>query len=199
MLSARTLRLSTYFARCRPLQRNIYIQTESTPNPNSMKFLPGQIVLPESQGTGMFFSSIKDPQTKRSPLAIQLFQIEGVKGIFFGKDFISITKDSTLNWHLLNPILFSAIFDFLSSGKPVVLGDDVITDTTILDSDDEVVKAIKVLLETRIRPSVQEDGGDIKFIKFEWIRNSNKCAHSQYAVRFDCNYYEHSWCCCHAS
>ena len=166
MISIHSLRLRKVFSRLSQL-RSIYIQTENTPNPNSMKFLPGQEVLPESQGTGMFFSSITDKQTKNSPFAIKLFQIPGVKGVFFGKDFITITKEHTFSWNVINPIIFSAVFDFLSSGKPVVNGSDVVTDTTVLETDDEIVATIKELLETRIRPAVQEDGGDIFYVDFD--------------------------------
>jgi Fe-S cluster biogenesis protein NfuA len=146
--------------------RSIFIQTETTPNPHSLKFLPGEIVLPESFGTGMHFSSLNAKETKSSPLAIKLFNVPGIKNVFFGKDFISITKQADFNWANLRPIIFSTIFDYYAEGKPIVTPVETVTDTTILESDSEVVAMIKELLETRIRPAVQEDGGDIFYEGF---------------------------------
>jgi Fe-S cluster biogenesis protein NfuA len=148
--------------------RSMFIQTEVTPNPHSLKYIPeGAEVLPEKLGTGMNFSSLNAPETKLSPLAIKLFQLEGIKNVFFGRDFISITKKADLSWHVLKPSIFSIIFDYYAEGKPLVLDAEVVTDTTILDTDSEVVAMIKELLETRIRPAVQEDGGDIHYVGFD--------------------------------
>jgi len=147
--------------------RNIFIKTESTPNPQSMKFIPEREVLPESYGTGMHIESKNGRDILRSPLAKSIFKVPGLKSVFFGRDFITVTKESNENWHRLKPMIFSEIFDFFAEGKPVMDDTPVISDTTILDTDDEVVAAIKELMETRIRPSVQEDGGDIFFDSFE--------------------------------
>lgn len=138
----------------------MFIDTESTPNPHSMKFMPGQEVLPESFGTGLFFEK-KSTDISRSPLAKNIFQITGVKGIFFGRTFITITKESKETWNILKPQIFAKVLDFYADNKPLVLDNPMVSDTTILDTDDEVVATIKELLESRIRPSVQEDGGDI--------------------------------------
>ena len=106
---------------------------------------------------------------KKSPLASNLFKVDGVKGVFLGRDFITVTKASDQTWQVLKPQLFSVILDFLSEGKPAVLTDAEmpVSDTEILDTDSEVVATIKELLETRIRPAVQEDGGDIYYEGFD--------------------------------
>uniref|UniRef100_A0A4W3HDN7 NFU1 iron-sulfur cluster scaffold homolog, mitochondrial n=2 Tax=Callorhinchus milii TaxID=7868 RepID=A0A4W3HDN7_CALMI len=143
--------------------RSIFIQTQDTPNPNSLKFIPGRTVL--ESGT-MDFSA---PSTAFcSPLARQLFRIDGVKAVFFGPDFITITKaDVNVEWKLLRPDIYATIMDFFSSGLPVLTDEAPRTDTAASDDDDEVVAMIKELLDTRIRPTVQEDGGDIIFKGFE--------------------------------
>eukprot|EP00607_Mallomonas_marina_P009269 CAMPEP_0182417844 /NCGR_PEP_ID=MMETSP1167-20130531/2284_1 /TAXON_ID=2988 /ORGANISM="Mallomonas Sp, Strain CCMP3275" /LENGTH=252 /DNA_ID=CAMNT_0024591651 /DNA_START=77 /DNA_END=831 /DNA_ORIENTATION=+ len=160
--------------RAKPIQimnnickRSIFINTESTPNPQSLKFLPGEIVLPESFGTGMYFQRGDQKEIQRSPLAKSLFLVEGVNGVFFGRDFVSVTKDTEESWNALKPQVFSKILDFFAEGTPVVTDTPTISDTTILDTDDEVVALIKELLETRVRPSVQDDGGDIFYEGFD--------------------------------
>ncbi|KAL3098960.1 hypothetical protein niasHS_000948 [Heterodera schachtii] len=155
----------------------MFIQVQETPNPLSLKFLPGQKVLSEP-GRTYEFTSARDA-AKSSPLARQLLRIEGVRSVFFGEDFISIQKQSVEEeWALLKPHIFAAIMDHLQSGKPVVVvvtGADAEaaeanaqpTDTTILPEDDEVVATIKELLESRIKPMVQEDGGDVLYAGFD--------------------------------
>jgi len=141
--------------------RTMFIQTQDTPNPNSMKFIPGVPVL--DKGT-MDFPNIAAAQ--HSPLAKLLFRIEGVKGVFFGSDFITITKmDDEVEWRLIKPDVFATIMDFFASGLPVV---SEIKEEPEGDSseDDETVSMIKELLDTRIRPTVQEDGGDVVFKGF---------------------------------
>mmetsp|Transcript_7701 Transcript_7701/g.9817 ORF Transcript_7701/g.9817 Transcript_7701/m.9817 type:complete len:323 (-) Transcript_7701:34-1002(-) len=157
-------------------RRNMFIQTANTPNPESMKFLPGRPVLSHNVDqdeadkggtTNGFYVTAQDiDDIKLSPLAKELFQIEGVKAIYLGADFITITKRAETNWSYVRTFIFSAIMDFYASGKPVILSEPEITDTTILDTDDEIVAMIKELLETRIRPAVQEDGGDIRYVNF---------------------------------
>ena len=151
--------------------RSIFIDSESTPNPNSMKFMPGCEVLPEAAGTGMFFQNKDRREMMKSPLATDLFKVNGVKGIFLGRDFVTVTKISDESWQVLKPQIFSVILDFVGGGKPAILVDsDIpISDTEILDTDSEVVATIKELLETRIRPAVQEDGGDIYYEGFDDI------------------------------
>uniref|UniRef100_A0A8C6S9X0 NFU1 iron-sulfur cluster scaffold homolog, mitochondrial n=1 Tax=Neogobius melanostomus TaxID=47308 RepID=A0A8C6S9X0_9GOBI len=144
--------------------RTMFVQTQDTPNPNSLKFLPGRMVL--DSGT-MNFAGPRDAYC--SPLARQLFRIDGVKSVFFGPDFITITKaDVEMEWKVIKPDVFAAIMDFFTSGLPVVNEDSKPNrDTAPSDDDDEVVAMIKELLDTRIRPTVQEDGGDVVFHGFE--------------------------------
>ncbi|OQR82292.1 iron-sulfur cluster scaffold protein Nfu-like protein [Achlya hypogyna] len=146
--------------------RSMFIQTENTPNPHSIKFLPGRAVLDERFTTGVDFTP-KSPEVRQSLLAKELFTIHGVTRVFFGKDFISVTKTEDEDWDLLRGQIFATIMDFYASGKPVMSDKPIITDTTILDDDDEVVAMIKELLETRIRPAVQDDGGDIFYKGFD--------------------------------
>ena len=147
--------------------RSLFIETETTPNPQSMKFLPGQEVLPEEHGTGMYFQKSETRDIARSPLAKSLFGVSGVRGLFFGRDFITVTKNTNESWHPLKPQIFSKILDFYAEGLPIIQDSSAISDTAILDSDDEVVATIKELIEARVRPSVQEDGGDIFYEGFE--------------------------------
>ncbi|XP_066595038.1 NFU1 iron-sulfur cluster scaffold homolog, mitochondrial-like [Prorops nasuta] len=145
-------------------RRNMFIQTQETPNPNSLKFLPGVKVL--EQGCTKNFSTVADAYC--SPLAKMLFRVEGVKSVFFGSDFITVTKiDEDVDWNILKAELFAIIMDFFASGLPVVTEEQPPSDTQINDDDDEIVRMIKELLDTRIRPTVQEDGGDIVFVGFE--------------------------------
>ncbi|XP_029999010.1 NFU1 iron-sulfur cluster scaffold homolog, mitochondrial [Sphaeramia orbicularis] len=144
--------------------RTMFVQTQDTPNPNSLKFIPGRIVL--ESGT-MNFAGPRDAFC--SPLARQLFRIDGVKSVFLGPDFITITKsDDNMEWKVIKPDVFAAIMDFFTSGLPVVNEDSKPSaDTAPSDDDDEVVAMIKELLDTRIRPTVQEDGGDVVYRGFE--------------------------------
>ncbi|KAI6073585.1 NFU1 iron-sulfur cluster scaffold-like protein, mitochondrial [Aix galericulata] len=143
--------------------RCMFIQTQDTPNPNSLKFIPGKEVL---ESRTMEFST--PAAAFCSPLARQLFRIEGVKSVFFGPDFITITKENEdLDWNLLKPDIYATIMDFFASGLPVVTEEAPRTDTAPSEEDDEVVLMIKELLDTRIRPTVQEDGGDVIYKGFE--------------------------------
>ncbi|KFM81400.1 NFU1 iron-sulfur cluster scaffold-like protein, mitochondrial, partial [Stegodyphus mimosarum] len=145
------------------IRRSLFIQTQETPNPNSLKFVPGIPVL--ESGT---FDVPNAMAATKSPLARQLFQIEGVTSVFFGPDFITVSKtDDDIEWKVLKPQIFAAIMDFFATGLPVVTCDSPSSDTTVDDDDDETVLMIKELLETRIRPVVQEDGGDIIYMGFE--------------------------------
>jgi len=152
------------FSTVKVLQRNMFIQTQDTPNPNSVKFLPGVSVLEPGQTKD--FPNATDAYC--SPLAKMLFRIEGVKSIFFGPDFITVTKiDEDVEWKLLKPEVFATIMDFFASGLPIMSEAQPSSDTQVNEDDDEIVQMIKELLDTRIRPTVQEDGGDIVFIGFE--------------------------------
>ncbi|CCI41534.1 unnamed protein product [Albugo candida] len=147
--------------------RNMFVQTEPTPNPNSLKFLPGKAVLDDRFTTGVDFVP-GAPEIRQSPLAKKLFQIDGINRVFFGKDFISITKGDDMHWDALRAEIFATIIDFYGSGEATMSDEPIITDTTILPEDDEVVAMIKELLEQRIRPSVQDDGGDIFYKGFDF-------------------------------
>ncbi|XP_074647074.1 NFU1 iron-sulfur cluster scaffold homolog, mitochondrial-like [Tubulanus polymorphus] len=142
--------------------RSMFIQMQDTPNPNSMKFMPGKDVL--ESGT-MDFPSVS--AAYGSPLAKQLFRVEGVKGVFFGTDFLTITKEEESDWGVLKPHIFATVMDFYSSGLPVLTDEQPPSDTVIEEDDDETVAMIKELLDSRIRPTVQEDGGDIIYQGFE--------------------------------
>jgi Fe-S cluster biogenesis protein NfuA len=147
----------------------MFIQTEATPNPATLKFLPGKEVLPV--GTADF----RDADTARaaSPLAGRLFDIPGVTGVFFGYDFVTVTKDGP-DWQHLKPAILGAIMEQFMSGAPVMAsGGQAATDRAdqageFYDkADSEIVIIIKELLDTRVRPAVAQDGGDITFRGYE--------------------------------
>ncbi|KAL3927125.1 MAG: hypothetical protein SGPRY_002971 [Prymnesium sp.] len=141
--------------------RSMFIQTEQTPNPDSLKFLPGKQVLDAGSRD---FRSFRDAQI--SPLAKKLFQMDGVSGVFLSTDFITVSKVEDADWTTLKPQVFANIMDFYAEGQPVLNeGGEVEEDSLVIyDDDSEVVQMIKELLDMRIRPSVQEDGGDIKCV-----------------------------------
>jgi Fe-S cluster biogenesis protein NfuA len=142
----------------------MFIQTEQTPNPASLKFLPGRVVMPT--GTANFTDAAA---AARSPLAERLFSLDDVAGVFFGADFVSVTKRDEGDWYHLKPAVLAAIMEHFTAGLPVFAAGadgDLAAAGTDAD-DDEVVAAIKELLETRVRPAVAQDGGDIIFHDFE--------------------------------
>ncbi|EAT46657.1 AAEL002148-PA [Aedes aegypti] len=143
--------------------RTMFIQTQDTPNPDSLKFLPGVAVL--EKGQTMDFPT--QAAALCSPLAKLLFRIEGVRSVFFGADFVTISKHEEAEWRLIKPEVFAVIMDFFASGLPVVTDAKPMGDTQINEDDDETVQMIKELLDSKIRPTVQEDGGDIIFMAFE--------------------------------
>lgn len=144
--------------------RSMFIQTQPTPNPSSLMFLPGRTVM---ENGSYEFANARAAMV--SPLAKKLFMVDGVTGVFFGSDFVTITKTDQYNWPVLKPDIFAAIMDHFSSGEPLFTDKEVLeaSDTAIHEDDDEVVAMIKELLETRIRPAVQEDGGDIVYKGFD--------------------------------
>mmetsp|Transcript_7275 Transcript_7275/g.11943 ORF Transcript_7275/g.11943 Transcript_7275/m.11943 type:complete len:353 (-) Transcript_7275:33-1091(-) len=182
-------------------RRSLFIQTATTPNPESLKFIPnGRLVLghiPEDIENDDTYTKLENGEEiaidnttndyttsdnnvgfhitrkdhtliARSPLAKLIFNLdEGIKSIYLGYDFITITKFAEAHWQHLQTPIFGAIMDFYGTNQPALLAVPEITDTTILEDDDEVVAMIKELLESRIRPAVQEDGGDIKYVGFE--------------------------------
>lgn len=141
-------------------KRNMFIQTQSTPNPLSLMFYPGKPVMEVGSSD---FPSARTAMS--SPLAKSLFAIDGITRVFFGSDFITVTKSDEASWDFLKPEVFAAIMDFYSSGKPLFVDSNAAAamDTAIHEDDSETVAMIKELLETRIRPSVQDDGGDIEY------------------------------------
>lgn len=167
-------------------RRTIFIQTEPTPNADALKFLPNQRILPEELSTPFIEylnprSTIAPPYP--SPLAAQLMNTDGVKAVFYGADFITVTKEADANWAHIKPEIFALITEAITSGQKIVTvaekkegavgqdgqqGPPAELDSLAYDeNDDEVVGMIKELLETRIRPAIQEDGGDIEFRGFE--------------------------------
>ncbi len=142
---------------------NMFIQTEETPNPNALKFLPGVPVYPE--GIIEFLSS---EDASHSPLAKALFKIKGIKSMLFGIDFITINKEETQEWNILKAEILGTIMEHFTARMPVMGGAHATTPSPILNEDDsEIVKEIKEIIETRVRPSVAQDGGDITFYNFE--------------------------------
>jgi Fe-S cluster biogenesis protein NfuA len=149
--------------------RSIFIQTSETPNPESLKFIPtGVTVIDSEDGTSGFYVTKQDSANDilRSPLAKSLFDVQGVKAVYLGSDFVTVTKFAEHKWKMLRPQLFEVLMNWADKGEPALLDAPLITDTTILDDDDEIVAMIKELIESRIRPAVQEDGGDIRYVSF---------------------------------
>ena len=140
----------------------MFIQTEDTPNPETLKFIPGSIIL--KTGTADF--SNKEFATS-SPLASRLFEIDGVSRVFLATDFISVTKDPQLAWNNLKPLILTAIMEHDSTGLPAINEAEDKQLDSLNDEESETIKQIKDLLETRVRPAVAMDGGDITFCSFE--------------------------------
>ncbi|KAI2632373.1 NifU-like protein [Hypoxylon sp. NC1633] len=160
--------------------RSIFIQTETTPNPDALKFLPNHKVVPPEISTPFIEylnprSTIAPPYP--SPLAAQLMNIDGVTSVFYGPDFITVTKSPDANWVHIRPEIFSLVTEAITSGQELVAvskneggvgGQEAEEDSlSYNENDSEVVGMIKELLETRIRPAIQEDGGDIEFRGFD--------------------------------
>lgn len=148
----------------------MFIQTETTPNPATLKFLPGQVVLEEGS------ADFRAPEeAEASPLALRLFEIPGVTGVFFGHDFISITKeeqdDNGFDWQHLRPAVLGAIMEHFVTGQPVMSNTDGDLagegEEFFEEGDEKIVSTIKELLDTRVRPAVAQDGGDITFRGFK--------------------------------
>ena len=139
----------------------MFIQTEETPNPATLKFVPGRDVLP---GGSVDFRS-RD-EAERSPLAQALFDVDGVTGVFLADDFITVAKRDDKEWYLMKPAVLGVIMEHFTAGRPVVLGGA--PEPAEADEDhDEIVAQIKELLYTRVRPAVAQDGGDIVFEGFD--------------------------------
>ncbi len=143
----------------------MFIQTEATPNPATLKFLPGRTII--ASGT-IDFRSIDEAQGK-SPLAERLFDVQGVEGVFFGHDFVTITKAEGPDWQHVKPALLGAIMEHFMTDSPVMAEDKEAGTATgsgqefFDEGDEDIVETIRDLLETRVRPAVAQDGGDITF------------------------------------
>ncbi len=141
----------------------MFIQTESTPNPSTLKFMPGQSVL--DVGTADFPNA---EASAKSPLATRIFTVEGVSGVFFGADFVTVTKAPENEWDHIKPAILGAIMEHFQSGQPVMTGDAPEAHGNNNSAEDEgIVSQIKELLDTRVRPAVAQDGGDITFHGFD--------------------------------
>lgn len=159
--------------------RTIFIQTENTPNPDALKFIPNHRVVPEEIPSPFIEylnprSTISPPYP--SPLAAKLMNIDGITSVFYGADFITVTKAGDANWAHIRPEIFALITEAITAGETIVTvverkegeGPPVEEDSLAYnENDSEVVGMIKELLETRIRPAIQEDGGDIEFRGFD--------------------------------
>ena len=153
----------------------MFIQTEDTPNPAALKFLPGRDVL--ASGVADFTSR---DEAARSPLARLLFEIDGVQGVFLGSDFITVTKTGDKSWQVLKPMVLGAVMDHFTAGAPVM--ETAETEAEIADEgeDSEIVSQIKELIDTRVRPGVAQDGGDIVYRGFKngtvYLQMRGSCA-----------------------
>ena len=155
----------------------MFIQTEQTPNPATLKFLPGRDVMAE--GTAYFPDA---SFAAKSPLARQIFAIDGVDGVFFGGDFVTVTKTDDAEWHHIKPAILGAIMEHFTAGTPL-FAEPPTTDEAeenYAAEDAEVVATIKELIDTRVRPAVAQDGGDIIFRGFEqgvvWLHMQGSCS-----------------------
>lgn len=140
----------------------MFIQTESTPNPATLKFLPGQTVL--DTGTADFPTA---ETAGPSPLALRIFTVDGVAGVFFGTDFVTVTKTDAVAWEHIKPAILGAIMEHYQSGAAVMEGESASGHAEHEGPDAAVVGQIKELLDTRVRPAVAQDGGDITFHGFD--------------------------------
>jgi Fe-S cluster biogenesis protein NfuA len=141
----------------------MFIQTESTPNPATLKFLPGQTVLQEGTAD---FSTLET--AKASPLAERIFQVKGVSGVFFGIDFITVTKIENVEWEDIKSKILTSIVDHFQSNQPILNDESGTIHHASHDGpNSKIIIQIKELLDTRVRPAVAQDGGDITFHGFE--------------------------------
>lgn len=151
----------------------MFIQTESTPNPATMKFIPGVAVM--ASGTANFPDR---GSASRSPLAARLFEVESVSGVFLGGDFVTVTKSGS-EWHQLKPAILGVIMEHFTAGHPVIAEEGAAA-ASDGGEDSEIVATIKDLIETRVRPAVAQDGGDIVFHGFEdgivYLHMQGSCA-----------------------
>ena len=153
----------------------MFIETEQTPNPATLKFLPGRSVM--ATGTADFTDAEK---AERSPLAARLFLIEGVTGVFLGADFVTVSKADGKAWQVLKPAILGVIMEHFAANRPILLEETAAPAATAGADDDEITAQIRELIETRVRPAVAQDGGDIIFQSFEdgvvYLHMQGSCA-----------------------
>ncbi|KAK9317559.1 scaffold protein Nfu/NifU N terminal-domain-containing protein [Lipomyces starkeyi] len=142
-------------------RRTMFIQTANTPNQDALKFIPSTNILPLGSRTVEF---VNGREAHSSPLARKLFAVDGVRSVMFGSDFITIEKDPFVSWAVLKPEVFSLLTEYLSSGAKIMLEETTMNEDTMpKEGDSEMVSMIKELIDTRIRPAIQEDGGDVEY------------------------------------
>ena len=139
------------------------IQTQETPNPNTLKFIPGTEVVKK----GSYHFSKADNDYAHSPLAKQLFEVEGIKSVFFGKDFISVTKEENAEWNKINSHILSKLVDHFIAGMPVIKEKKIVSKKGSKRNNSKIEEQIIELINTKVRPAVAGDGGDIIYDRFE--------------------------------
>ena len=153
----------------------MFIQTESTPNPATLKFLPGQTVL--ETGTADFPTA---ESAARSPLARRIYATGNVAGVFLGHDFVTVTKSADVAWDHVKPAILGAVMEHFQSGQPAIEGEAASAHAAHDGADEGIVRQIKELLDTRVRPAVAQDGGDITFHGFDrgivYLNMKGSCA-----------------------
>jgi len=151
----------------------MFIQTEDTPNPATLKFLPGRTI---SASGNKDFPDVE--KARHAPLALRLFAIDGVEKVFFGSDFVTLTKHPDKDWQILKPLALAAMAEHLLANEPIINDEGTIREDN--SEDTEIISQIKELLETRVRPAVAQDGGDIVFHSFEdgvvYLHMQGSCA-----------------------
>ena len=152
----------------------MFIQTEETPNPESLKFLPGVTI------SSMPMNFLEKENALNSPLAQKLFDLDSVKSVFLGPDFITVTKHEDAKWEFIKAEVLVTIMDFLVSGQEAVIKAGEKTTRIIPENEDKIVTEIREIIETRVRPSVMQDGGDIVFHEFKdgvvWLELHGACS-----------------------
>lgn len=140
----------------------MFIQTEETPNPQTLKFIPEKSVLSEDLGIrSLEFKRSQDAAV--SPLAKRLLFVEGIEGVFFSVDYISITKHESFDWYVLKPVILGLLMEHFINGLPIYTGNVL----EVVEESDPIIKQIREIIDTRVRPSVAMDGGDITFESFK--------------------------------
>lgn len=142
---------------------SIFVKIQQTPNPHSLKFLPGKDILEE--GETFDFANVR--QAIPSPLAVKLFDIKGVNRVFYGKNYVSVGKEELTDWTEIKPLVIDVICDYFTKNLELFDNKPVSEDTKINDNDSSTVALIKEIIAVRVRPVVQEDGGDIEYVRFD--------------------------------